>query len=242
MQRHTAIEISSVIAAAGLGAGLMYVFDPGRGRRRRAFASEKVRHFGRVAAMQSNKALSDLKNRAQGVSAEVKHLIHKNEDVPDDILVARVRSRLGRVVSHPGSIEVTADSGRVTLTGPILEKEVDTLLKCVRKVPGTKSVTNKLEPRAFSDNVSSLQGGRKRVPRPELLQENWSPGIRFLMGGVATGLIVYGIRRGHAAGTLAGTTGLAILGRAVTNLPMKRIARIPTERLEASYLELAKAL
>ena len=56
-----------------------------------------------------------------------------------------MRSRIGRVVSHPHAIRVTARAGRVTLRGPILAEEVDELLACVSAVQGVTGVENWLE-------------------------------------------------------------------------------------------------
>jgi hypothetical protein len=67
------------------------------------------------------------------------------------------------VVGHPGSIEVAADAGVVTLSGPVLEDEVDDLLSAVRDTPGVEDVEDHLEVHAEPDDVPGLQGD----PRPE---------------------------------------------------------------------------
>jgi osmotically-inducible protein OsmY len=62
--------------------------------------------------------------------------------VDDGVLVDRVRSQLGHIVAHPGTIQVTAQNGKVTLSGPIRANEVDNLLSCVRHVNGVNEVVN----------------------------------------------------------------------------------------------------
>jgi hypothetical protein len=72
----------------------------------------------------------ELRNRAIGTLGAVRQRVIAH-DVPDEILAERVRAALGRVVSHPGSIEVQANAGTVTLRGPILEREVGRALRAL---------------------------------------------------------------------------------------------------------------
>ena len=95
------------------GAGLMYLLDPGSGKRRRARLRDKAVHAGGAAGEAIGTTSRDLRNRAAGVAAQARALV-RGEEVPDRVLEERVRSRLGRAVSHPGSIEVTARRGAVT--------------------------------------------------------------------------------------------------------------------------------
>lgn len=55
---------------AGLGAGLMYILDPDRGKSRRAFARDKVTSAMNRTGAAVSKTSHDLKNRARGVIAE----------------------------------------------------------------------------------------------------------------------------------------------------------------------------
>lgn len=56
--------------AAGLGAGLMYILDPDRGRSRRAFARDKVTSAVNKTGAAISRKSHDLKDRARGVIAE----------------------------------------------------------------------------------------------------------------------------------------------------------------------------
>src|SRR5438045_807898 len=170
------------ITSFALGGAAMYLLDPDRGRRRRALMRDKLRHSTHQVERAITVTSSDLQNRAKGVRAAVEHLF--TGETPDDqILVARVRSKIGRIVSHPSSLDVSADNGVVTLRGPILEHELESLLECVASVDGVNQVRNELEPHRTAQGVSGLQGG---VHRPgykfELLQKNWSPSARLLAG------------------------------------------------------------
>ncbi len=143
-----------------LGAGLMYLLDPDRGRRRRALLRDqlvsgmhKVEDLGEDVAAASR----DVQNRARGVVAEAQSRL-RSEEVDDSVLEARVRSEMGHAVSNPSAIHVTARDGRITLTGPILAQEVDSLLSTVRSVRGVSEVENRLDVHERPGNISGLQG------------------------------------------------------------------------------------
>jgi hypothetical protein len=129
----------------------------------------------------------DLRNRLQGVFAGLRTRVRSRE-VPDEVLAERVKAKLGRVLSHPGSVEVAANRGTVTLTGIILTHEADRVLKAILTVPGVCRVTDQLEQHKEQGNVPALQGGRPRVQRVDIMQEHWSPAAaglrRHLMGAV----------------------------------------------------------
>src|SRR5262249_16671148 len=131
----------SLLGGFGLGASLMYLFDPEQGRRRRALVRDKAVRAAHRAEEGLCKLGRDLSNRPSGLPAEAKG-VFAGEEVPDAVLVERVRSKLGRVVSHPHAIHVQAASGRVSLSGPILAHEVKPLLGCVSSVAGVKGVEN----------------------------------------------------------------------------------------------------
>ena len=79
----------------------------------------------------------------------------------DDVLKARIRSKLGRLVSHPHSIEVKVVDGRATLTGPILAAEEVPLFEVISGIAGLKSIENLLELHETAD-IPALQGGKLR--------------------------------------------------------------------------------
>src|SRR5574341_53901 len=146
------------LGGIGLGAGLMYIFDPDRGRRRRATARDAAHHIVNVIDDAAGKTSRDLSNRAQGILAEL-NSIFRCEEANDDVIAARIRSKLGRAVSHPHAIHVAVNHGRATLSGQILAREVDQLLKRVWSVRGVTRVENRLEAHEQAGSISSLQGG-----------------------------------------------------------------------------------
>jgi hypothetical protein len=56
--------------------------------------------------------------------------------VSDDIVLRRVRSRIGELVSQPDAVEVSVDNGVVRITGTVPYEERDTLLAHLLATPG----------------------------------------------------------------------------------------------------------
>jgi hypothetical protein len=146
--------------------------------------------------------------------------------VPDDLqLIERVRARMGRLVSHPHAIQVGANNGRVTLSGPVLRHEVARLLDAIRSVWGVSEVEDRLVAHDHADAISSLQGGvDDRYAEPTFMRESWPPGIRgaALLGGLM--LSLYGTRQRSLAGCALTGVGLALALRGALNEPITRLA------------------
>lgn len=216
----------ALLGAAALGAAAMYFLDPQRGNRRQKRLRDRVVHAGHEAADFLGTAQRDSVNRVRGIAAQARRAF--SDDTADDtVLEERVRAELGRLVSHPGAIDVEAVDGVVLLRGYVLERERDTLVDGVRKVRGVESVDDLLEVHETPDNIPALQGeGRPREARFELAQSNWSPAIRLAAGAVGAALAEYGRRERGMAGTAASLAGLALLARAATNRELKRVVGV----------------
>jgi uncharacterized membrane protein len=197
----------------------MYFADPQRGKRRRVILKDKVIAGWHDVLREFDKAGKDLRNRSEGITSAFRS--RGEADIP--VIIERVRASVGRAVSHPHAIQVTAErGGRVVLEGPILKHEVDCLLKKVRAVQGVKAVTNRLEIHRDAGTLALLQGGRSRGGRPECAQ-SWSPVQRLTAGALAGAVFVSGFRRG-GIGQLAGAiAGGALLARAVTNKDFRQV-------------------
>lgn len=147
----------SILAAAAAGAVATYFFDPEQGRRRRAIARDKLASGVHSAADASQALAQDVRHRSRGLVAGMRQRLAR-EPVPDDVLAERVRARIGRTVSHPGSIDVRVAQGEVTLQGPVLAHEAPRLLRAARGVPGVQRVIDALDSRPEAGNVPGLQG------------------------------------------------------------------------------------
>ena len=135
----------------------MYLLDPHDGARRRALVRDKATHYSRLARENVSGRIEDARHRSGGMMAELRSQFRLGSPT-DEVLLARIRSKLGHVVSFPAAIEVSAQDGRVTLRGPILMREVDHALMAVRLIPGVTDVDNQLERHETPDGVPGLQG------------------------------------------------------------------------------------
>lgn len=221
---------STWLGAAAIGAAGMYFSDPERGRRRRALAQDQLRHLGAQTAHASDVVIRDLYNRLTGVQARTRKLIfqrQRDSAADDDVVAARVRTKLGRVVSHPHAIAVAVQQGHTILSGPVLEREKKALLEVVRSVPGVTDIEDKLEAHKHSTGIPSLQGGSGRPEmRSGFMRENWVPALRgtAVLGGGILG--AYGLARRTPAGIALAAAGFGFLLRGLTNQPVRRLTGI----------------
>ncbi|MGH9872921.1 MAG: SRPBCC family protein [Pyrinomonadaceae bacterium] len=215
-----------LMSAAGIGAGLMYLFDPQRGKRRRAEIRNKAQYINRITNDAVGKTGRDLRNHILGVISGMESLV-RSEKATDGVLKARVRSKLGRLVSHPHAIEVKAVDGRVILTGPILADEVVPLFEVISDIAGLKSIENLLELHENAGDVPALQGGKQRGgERFGPFKTTWSPTTRLVAGVAGGAFTIYGGKRRGALGSAIGTVGLGVLARALTNTETRRMVGV----------------
>ncbi len=211
-------------------AAIVYFFDPDSGPRRRLRAREKLNHQSHSLFNFLDVAKRDVKNRVQGVGADVRYRLF-GQRVRDDVLEQRVASKVGRFVSHPRAINIAAGDGVITLSGMVLKREVPKLLSAVRGIPGVQSIRNLLDEYEKPGNIPELQGGRPRKGHlPEVLQENWSPTLRLFTFLGAGGLLVQSRNLPRPIRPLA-TLACFLLGtRAVTNKPLTTVLGIDRTR------------
>lgn len=204
----------------GLGAGLMYTFDPDKGRRRRALLRDQLVHYTHEVEEAVEKGSRDLRNRGQGFFAELEGALG-SDPAPDRVIEARVRSELGRHVSHPGAIETQVYGGRVRLSGPILAHEVNDLLAALSLVRGVRGLENQLEIHEYPGSISALQGVGRRLSHPSsAVEDRWMPGPRLLAGASGGLLALLGTVRGGVSGVALSALGVGLLARSLTNAPL----------------------
>lgn len=129
-----------LVTWVALGAGLMYLFDPASGNRRRSLVRGKLTHLARVGRAGAHRTKRDLTNRVHGLGPRVRARIRPEEQLPDEVLAERVRSKMGVIVSHPHAVEVRVDGGEVTLQGQILQREAKVLVRRVKRMAGVRQV------------------------------------------------------------------------------------------------------
>ena len=216
---------TKVVYSLALGALAMYVFDPDKGKRRRAIARDKARSYMLDARDAVGVTRRDVAHRLQGLRARARRLVWL-QPTPDDLqLIERVRARLGRLVSHPHAVQVGARQGKVTLSGPILAREVEPLLGAVRNVWGVSEVEDRLVAYERAENIPSLQGGNEpRGARATLMQENWPPALRAAAVTGGTLVALRGTHRGSLSGLLLTLAGLGLAIRGATNCSWNTLA------------------
>jgi osmotically-inducible protein OsmY len=212
-------SFATFLGGAVLGLAAMYMLDPDRGRRRRAIVGDKAASLALDTQRALRAATRDATHRIEGLRARARHLL-TDEPVPDDLqLIERVRARMGRLVSHPHAIQVGANRGRVTLSGPVLAYEVDRLLDAVRSVWGVSSLDNKLAVYNDADSISSLQGSGES-PAAQARYDHWTPTARGAAIIAGSGLSLFGLSERSVLGLVFAAGGAALAVRGATNRPL----------------------
>jgi len=151
----------ALVGGVGLGAVLMYFFDPDRGKRRRELCRDKVEEAGNKVGSYADKVSRDVRNRASEIVADTKSLF-AHEDLTDEDLVDRVRSKLGHHPIDSDAVDIQATKGAVILSGSVTASESLKLLKAARRVRGVSRVENQLRVLPDKANTPELQG----TPQP----------------------------------------------------------------------------
>ncbi len=200
-------SVATGLGFSAVGMAAMYFLDPQRGARRRGQMGNQFSRTTTRAPRMMKAAGQDLANRAYGMWAEATNLF-RSDDASDQVIEARVRSKMGHAISHPGAVQVNVVDGNVTLEGDVIESEEPALLACVEKVRGVKSVENRLNRQSSAGNFRNLQTEGRQGTRPEMMQQNWSPAARIVAGtaGLATTML-----------------GTSLLARSITNMETKRL-------------------
>lgn len=216
-------RLMSLITSIGLGAGLMYFYDPARGNRRRALVRDQFNSMINDVDEAIEVGMTDLRNRTRGFLAEGMSMV-SDEGAPDWLLEERVRAEIGRI-GHAGGVQVRADGGRIYLSGPVLADEENRVVTMASRVRGVKGVENQMEVHQEPGDIPALQG-KEQLGDPTL----WSPSAR-LIGSTAGGILaLYGALRKGLVGTALTTAGLGLVARSVTNMDMKSMLGISRER------------
>lgn len=140
-------ESGWLLLAFALGASLMYVLDPQRGRRRRALVRDQVVHGGHIIEDTGKRVVGvsrDLRNRARGAAAEIRSRF-QGDGSDDGRLDARVRSELGRKIPDYDALTVSVHDGKVTLRGTVSGDNAERAVSAARHVRGVSEVENLLQ-------------------------------------------------------------------------------------------------
>ena len=138
----------SFAAGAFVGAGLEYLFDPVRGRRRRHAVRERTAAAVRQPARRARRATRAAALRSVGQARGTLHRLHPPppRQLDDAELAHKVESALGRVALVPkGRLNINAENGTVFLRGQLDdERLIDEVAVAVWKVEEVEKVVNLL--------------------------------------------------------------------------------------------------
>jgi uncharacterized membrane protein len=208
------------------GAGLMYLLDPRRGARRRTVIRDKTVRAMNDSGTGLRRTGQYLRDSSKGLVAETRARFSR-EQASDYKVGARVRSAMGRVVSHPSAVWVTVVDGNVTLCGDVPAAEADALVAVAKSTRGVRSVINQLNVHADPAGVPSLQGESRRTGgRWSVMRDSWTPLTRTLVGLTGGVVGIYGAIRRDWIGAGLGLLGLGMATRSVTNLPTSRLVGV----------------
>lgn len=169
------MKLLSMLTSAGIGAALVYLFDPVSGNRRRTLMRERANRTVHDAQRFLDAASRDLQNRSLGMIEEMRSRLAGLE-VDDDKLVRRVAAKLGHHMMRAKDVGITAEGGVVTLHGPVLSTEIDSVIRAVHRIPGVKELRNQLEIHEASEDMA------------QTLRKKWTPARRLAIG--SAGLIL----------------------------------------------------
>src|SRR5438876_4547398 len=144
------------LAGAGVGGATAYLLDPASGNQRRKRVADTIVHYTNETGDTAVTVGRDLRNRTRGVVVSLQRkILPKTTD--DRVLQERLHAAIGRVVSHPHAITVTARGGDVILGGQIVPSEELRLVSTVQAIDGVKNVETRFERHTQAADVSSLQ-------------------------------------------------------------------------------------
>jgi len=222
-------RLRSAMTLAGLGAFAMYMLDPDRGKQRRARMKDAWVHTGCEARKFRARFQRDAANRIAGTIAETEKMLQwEREEVPDAVLEQRVRSRVGRNVSHARAVRVKCKDGAVELSGWVMTQELEGLLEAVRSVEGVKEVSAALHAANEPGNISALQGGRAK-DGARLWRTRWSPTARVMAGASGLALMAYGLAKRGAMSRVPTTVGALLMARSLGNRPVAEMAGVGSD-------------
>lgn len=208
--------LATFLKGVGVGAGLMYFYDPVSGRRRRSLLRDQVTASANRFQEFIDVGMRDLNNRVCGLQAELRSRLEDSGQVADDVLVQRVRATIGHHVTNPSAIEVEAHQGQVIVRGPVLASQVRNLIGAIWAVRGVRRVENQLEVHQQAD-VPALQGNSRGRAAMETRQSTWTPAGRLVGSAVGATLMLNCIARRTPTAILMGTAGFSLFVRALTN-------------------------
>lgn len=225
------MKLKTLVATIGLGAGLMYFFDPQQGSRRRALVRDRANQLVNNLDESLELGVEDIRSRTRSLLSEWTAKLSGNE-TPDWLLEERVRAVLGRATRHSRLLDIRSNGGHVLITGPVLRNERDEIIKSATRTRGVYGVEDELQVyEKETDLPPSMQIPRTGIAATATRQQNWSPATRLLSGIGGSLLTLYGLKRKGLSKPLLSTAGLILTTRSVTNKDPRDLLGITGENV-----------
>jgi uncharacterized membrane protein len=188
-------------------AAAIFFLDDKHGRDRRAKAGQGARKIAAGIAQGATLATRDTQHRLLGAAKHAWFTL-RQQPCDDRILVERIRSRMGRIVSRPHDIHVASDGGTVTLWGHATEVEAHALVDSVRGMRGVREIMDHLDIREAATDRERHQDPLRAARNATTLQ--WSPARRLATSLAGAALARYGWRRHDDIGAAISLMGAGL--------------------------------
>jgi hypothetical protein len=168
--RNRIASYSVFLAGVAAGAGLMALFDPRGGARRRSLIRDKVVRGAHLAGRNLDKHSRNAANHLKGYVYEAWANL-RDRNIDDGILVERVRAQIGRHLSHPGLLNVDAQDGCVVLSGYAGRDEIPQICRRLENTRGVRDYDIRVRTfggRADAARISGALGNRNRRSEEEM--------------------------------------------------------------------------
>lgn len=209
-------KLSKIAFFSMLGAGAagfsVYLLDPKDGQKRRSRLIKGTKKVVATAKHEAEKSLKDAQHHFVGGIACLSARL-RAEEATDEVIVERVRSRMGRVVAHPHPVKVVSDQGIVTLWGPVARHELLPLLYKVKATPGVKEIRNHLT--AYDPKEQEFHASRMESRKSGGITS--SPFQRLLIGAAGATAAIYGLYRKNAFGRALAIAGAGAMAGSTIN-------------------------
>lgn len=127
------------MAAVGVGSALVaYLFDPERGKGRRARLNDQTRSRIRKVQDAARQQIKFQSNRLKGLAHDLK-ADSSSVDLDDDLVRQKIRSEVLGPAQLP-NVEIDVRDGIVTISGDLEDSQYHRLARDITKVAGVESV------------------------------------------------------------------------------------------------------
>lgn len=131
--------------AAAAGALFAYLFDPDRGRSRRARLSDQASAKGRDLTDSMRQTVEYQKGVARGVFHDITGTLRPETEYDDETLTQKVRSEALGYWDGSGDIEIDVTDGMVRISGTVdQEADRERLIELINDVDGVSLVDDRL--------------------------------------------------------------------------------------------------